>query len=109
MLYRPPTPSTATQHVSGQYLARNRLDKRARARLAAEIIAGRTVIADLTTKQVATLCGVSVPYITEARKPDRAVARLLHGWNRAAGAERVAFVRAAGVENVFDLVAEAAA
>jgi hypothetical protein len=109
MLYRPSTASTATHRVSGQFLAKNRLNKRARARLAAEIIAGRTVVSDLTVKQVAALCGVSIPYIMEARQPDRAVARLLREWSTAGDGQRVAFACAAGVERMFDVVVQAAA
>jgi hypothetical protein len=46
MLYRPPPApiATAVRHVTGQYLAKNKLSKRGRAQLAADIIAGRVTI-----------------------------------------------------------------
>jgi hypothetical protein len=50
-----------TRHVSGQYLAKNRLNARDRARLAAGIIDERVKIRNLTVAQVARLCRVSAP------------------------------------------------
>jgi hypothetical protein len=46
---------------------------RDRARLAADIIAGRVVIdaSTLTIGQIAQLCRVSMKYVNEARDPDR--------------------------------------
>jgi hypothetical protein len=68
---------TRQGRVSGQYLARNHLTKRARAQLAARIIGGEVEIGRLTNKQVAALCGVSVAYVAlmrGGRKPVRAPA-----------------------------------
>jgi hypothetical protein len=93
--------------VTGQYLARNRLSKRDRAQLAAEILAGRARVGDLTTKQVAALCRVSLPYIAEAREGDRTAARLLHDWESADANQRVVFARRAGVERIFDTLVAA--
>src|SRR5438128_4806796 len=69
--------------VTGEFLAKNRLSKRARAQLAADIISGKVRVADFTIKQAAALCSVSVAYINEARAPDPAVAKLLRDWNEA--------------------------
>jgi hypothetical protein len=53
--------------VSGKYLARTRLPKRDRAVLAARIIAGEIQIGQLTNKQIANICGVSVAYVAVMR------------------------------------------
>ena len=109
MLYRPPTTPTATtvRHITGQYLSKNRLCKRDRAKLAADILARRVVVIDLTAKQLAGLCRVSVPYVAEAREPDRAAARLLRDWEAADSNQRVAFAKRAGVELIFDTLIDA--
>lgn len=59
--------------VTGRYLAHNRLDARGRARLAADIVAGRISIdmATLTIGQIAKLCRANEVYVDEARFPDR--------------------------------------
>jgi hypothetical protein len=93
--------------IRGQFLAKNRWSKRARAQLAADILAGRTVITDLTIGQVSLICRVSRPYIAAARKPDRAAARLLRDWEAADCNQRVAFARRAGVEMIFDTLVTA--
>ena len=58
MLYKPTTTPTATaaRHVSGQYLSKNRLCARDRAKLAVALIDGRAAITGLTVKQAARLC-----------------------------------------------------
>jgi hypothetical protein len=58
--------------ITGQYLARNQLPKCGRARLAADIIDGRLFVTNLTDKQVAALCGISVGYayvVRNGKKP----------------------------------------
>jgi hypothetical protein len=52
--------------VSGRFLAHNRLKPGARRRLANDIRDGRIEITDLTWKQLALLCRVSVPTIRKA-------------------------------------------
>ena len=48
VIYRgTPTPQGSARHVTGQYLAKNRLNARARARLANEIREGRAEITDI--------------------------------------------------------------
>jgi hypothetical protein len=114
MLYRPPTTPTATtiRRVTGQFLAKNRLSKRARAQLAADILAGKAVITDYTIKQLAVLCRVSVPYVTEARnrarRPDYAT-RLTRAWRVADSDQRIQFIRRADPERVFDALTAAIA
>jgi hypothetical protein len=109
MLYRPTTTSAATtvRYVTGQFLAKNRLCKRDRAKLAADILARKVVVIDLTAKQLAGLCRVSSTYIAEARGRSNATTRLLRDWNLADPEQRVAFARAAGAERVFDVIAQA--
>jgi hypothetical protein len=109
MLYRPsPTPTATARHVSGQYLSKNRLCARDRAKLAADIAANKVLVVDLTAKQLARLCRVCAPYIAEARGATPvATRRLLRDWNAADHAARVQFARAVGAERVFDVVTEA--
>ena len=98
--------TTAVRRVSGQFLAKNHLSKRARARLAADVLAGKAVITDFTVKQAAALCRVSTPYIAEARGRTPAATRMLRDWNAADHEARVAFARAVGAERVFDVISE---
>ena len=109
MLYKPPTTLTATtvRRVSGQFLAKNRRCKRARAKLAARILAGEVEVVDQTASQLARLCRVCAHYIAEARGHTPATTRLLRDWNAADHDARVAFARAVGAERVFDVVTEA--
>ena len=57
-----PQPTSAAipphRRVTGQYLARNQLGKRPRARLAADISAGKVIVTDFTNKQLANICRV---------------------------------------------------
>jgi hypothetical protein len=109
MLYRPsPTPTATARHVSGQYLSKNRLCARDRAKLAADIAANKVAVVDLTAKQLARLCRVCTPYIAEARAGATPVAtrRLLRDWNAADHAARVQFARAAGPEAIFDVITQ---
>ena len=105
MLYRPsPAPSATARHISGQFLAKNRLPKRDRAKLAAET---KVDVVELTAKQFARLCRVCPAYIAEARGRTPATTRLLREWNAANHEARVAFARAVGAERVFDVATEA--
>jgi len=100
-------PASPARVVSGQFLAKNRLCKRDRARLAADIIARKVMVVDLTASQLATLCRVCPAYVAEARGRTPATTRLLREWNAADHQARVAFARAVGAEQVFDVVTEA--
>ena len=80
MLYVPNTASATARirpPVTGRYLSHNRLDARARARLAADVISGRIAIdaSKLTVGQVARLCRTNKVYLNDVRFPDRVKAR----------------------------------
>ena len=77
MTYNIFPPRTTGHTVTGQYLARNSLNARDRARLAADIIAGRVQVASgsLTIGQIRTLCRVNQLYLNEARSTDMRRAR----------------------------------
>jgi hypothetical protein len=92
--------------VRGSYLAKNRRCKRDRARLAAEILAGKVEVVDLTASQVARLCRVCPAYIAEARGRSPAATRLMRDWHAADHEARVQFARAVGAERVFDIISE---
>src|SRR5262245_52620119 len=59
--------ASPTRVVSGQFLAKNKLSARERAKLAADLCAGKATITGLTMKQAARLCRVCTPYVVEAR------------------------------------------
>jgi hypothetical protein len=109
MLNYPPNafPASPSRVVRGSYLAKNRRCKRDRARLGAEILAGKVEVVDLTASQVARLCRVCIHYIAEARGRSPAVSRLLRDWNAADHEARVQFARAVGADSVFDIISEA--
>jgi hypothetical protein len=60
--------SDSPRVISGEYLAKNRLDARARAKLAADLIEGRAVIGKLTIGQIVILCRSNAIYVADARK-----------------------------------------
>jgi hypothetical protein len=103
--------ATPGRSVTGQFLARTHMSKWGRARLAAAIIDEKVRITNLTNKQIAALCGVSIAYVYRLRggarpKPDQA-AQLTKIWDLADPEQRVAFARAAGAERIFDVIAQA--
>ena len=99
----PTSQGDPARQVSGQFLARNRLNARDRARLAAGIIGGEVTIQDLTVRQTARLCRVSEPYVAAVRRPPPSACDLLvRDWNAATGAERIEFARRIGVDRIFD-------
>lgn len=101
--------ASPTRVVTGQFLAKNRLCKRDRARLAADILAGKARVIEPTVKQISLMCGVSVPYINEARGlPPPKSRKLLRDWAAATDAERVEFARRAGAEAIFDVIVQVA-
>jgi hypothetical protein len=98
-----PTPQDEpTHHVSGQYLAKNRLNARDRARLAAGIVNERVKIRNLTVGQVARLCRVSVPYVADARKPPAKPESLSEHFARSTPDERLECARTIGPAAVWD-------
>ena len=76
MLYVPNTTSATAgirPPITGRYLSHNRLNARARARLAADVLSGRIPIdaSTLTVGQVVRLCRTNKTYLNEIRFPDR--------------------------------------
>jgi hypothetical protein len=59
---------SAPRCLSGEYLAKNHLDARGRAKLAADLIEGRARVGKLTNKQLIQLCRSNAPYVAAARK-----------------------------------------
>jgi hypothetical protein len=98
-----PTPQEPARHVTGQYLAKNRLNARDRARLAAGIIGGQVTVRNLTVRQTARLCRVSETYVAALKATtDRRADLLVRDWNAATDAERIEFARRVGVDRIFD-------
>jgi len=97
-----PAPQEPARQITGQFLARNRLNARDRARLAAGIIGGQITIRNLTVRQTAKLCRVSQPYVAEARRPPPAPESLAEHFARATPAEWLEAARTVGVAAVWD-------
>jgi hypothetical protein len=77
--------------VSGQYLAKNRLLKKNRAKLAVDILNGKILVTNFTVRQLAELCRITAPTIYAARRPPAAA--LSKAWDKATKCERAEFVR----------------
>ena len=93
-----------TTRISGQFLAKNRLSKRAKARLAVDILDHRVEVRDLTVRQVAHLCRVSVTSINNTRRtPAQSLAK---AWAAAPPDQRAEFIRRADPDRVFDVIAQ---
>jgi hypothetical protein len=90
------------RRVTGQYLAKNRLSARDRARLAAGMVDGRVKVKDWTVRQTARLCRVSEPYVVAARKLPPAPESLAEHLARATSAEWLEAARTVGVAAVWD-------
>jgi hypothetical protein len=68
--------------LTGRYLAKNQLSKRARALLAADLLTGKAVMIRPCIKQVAALCRVplaSIPRPLNGRRPKPTLADMLAG------------------------------
>lgn len=96
------SPQEATRCVSGQYVARNRLDARGRARLAANIVDERVTVRNLTVRQAARLCRVSVPLIADARRPPAKPETLAEHFAHSTPAERLECARIIGPAIIWD-------
>ena len=112
MTYNIFPPRTTGHTVTGQYLARNSLNARDRARLAADIIAGRVQVASgsLTIGQIRTLCRVNQLYLNEARSTDMRRARrsrLARAFNKIDADGRAELCRTIGVAKVWDALSAA--
>lgn len=89
--------------VTGQYLAKNHLTARDRARLAAAIVDERVKIKDLTACQAARLCRVPLYYVNEARRPAAPPREsLAQMFARSTSKERREMARSAGVDLIWD-------
>jgi hypothetical protein len=101
-----PTPQEFSRLVTGQFLAKNRLNARDRARLAARIIDGQVKIQNLTIRQTARLCRVSEPYVTDARRPPAKPESLAQHFARATPAEILEAARTLGPAVVWQRMVE---
>jgi hypothetical protein len=90
-------PQESARYVSGQYLAKNGLNARDRARLAVGIKAER-----VTVRQVARLCRVSVPYVTDALRPPAKPESLAERFARSTPDEWRECARTIGPAKVWD-------
>jgi hypothetical protein len=97
-----PTAQESTRQVTGQFLAKNRLNARGRARLAAGIIDEQVRIRNLTVRQAARLCRVSEPYVAAARKPPAAAESLAEHFARATPNEWLEAARTIGPAKIWD-------
>jgi hypothetical protein len=112
MLYvNPLEVASHPRSVTGQYLAKNHLNARARAQLAADILGGRAEVADLTVAQITRLCRSNRIYVAEARDPGRAYRRrqqrLARVFNSIEPDARAELCRTIGVERVWTALAQA--
>jgi hypothetical protein len=99
-IYVPSPPQATTNRtVSGRYLAHNRLTARARARLADDIASKRSNVSDLTLRQAAKLCRVSVSSVKAARRSP--ADSLVAAWKPSNRAERLQFAHRVGVGEVW--------
>lgn len=97
------TPSPQEEHITGQFLAKNKRDKRTRARLAAGVLNGHREVHDLTVAQLARLFRVSAYHIKKVRKPlARPRESLAQMFARSSSAERREMARSAGVDVIWD-------
>jgi hypothetical protein len=94
--------ATPSRVVTGQYLARTHMSKWGRARLAAAIIDERVRIANLTDKQIAALCGVSITYVYHVRGGARPKPTLADRLAGASPSERVEAAARLGPAVVWD-------
>jgi hypothetical protein len=97
-----PTPQDPARCVTGQYLCKNRLSARDRARLAAGIIDGQIKVQNLTVRQTAKLCRVCEPYVAAVRRQPPVPESLAEHFARATPAEWLEAARTIGVGAVWD-------
>ena len=97
------TPSPQDEHITGQFLAKNRRDKHTRAQWAADARDGHGKIDDLTVAQLARLFRTTAYLIKKARKPlARPRESLAQMFARSSSAERREMARSAGVDVIWD-------
>jgi hypothetical protein len=102
------TSAASRHHVSGQYLARARLNRRQRARLAAELANGTAEVSPLTIKQAAALARVPALDVSKARRNGKRANRpspgemLAEQIKRTAASDRLAAARIVGAAEIWD-------
>ena len=97
------TVAAPRRRVTGRYLAHNRLNAKARARLARDIVRGRAEVTDLTIRQVSRLCRVSVPTINDV---DRKPASLVDAFIGSTPEQRRELALTAGVGTIWNELIE---
>ena len=102
----PTTIAPLRRRITGQYLAKNRLTARARARLAADILSGKAEVdpATLTTRQVAYLCRVSKTLVNIVQRPLDPFVRAWIDWTPE---QQSAFINRIGTENFYAALSNA--
>jgi hypothetical protein len=93
------------RQIRGRDLAFSKSKPCIRAKLAADIVAGRVVVVGLTLRQAARLCRISRGSVIEARRP--ASETLMKTWTGASPEERRQFIRAVGTESIWNELATA--
>ena len=101
----PPTPPA--RFVSGKGLPHSKLNKRARAQLAADIVAGKVIVRNFTMKQAAAIASVSVPYVFACRNGGNGNGSLADRLVQASTQERLAAIRTVGIDKVVAWLCEA--
>ncbi len=103
--------ATPVRVVTGSFLAKNWLDARGRARLAADLIEGPAVLGQLTAKQIIAICRTNKIYLAEARFPERVKRakrnRLAKAFEKIDFDSRVELCRVIGAERVWAALAAA--
>jgi hypothetical protein len=122
MLFKPHTPPTSTQAITGRNIAHSSRTASQRAVLAAELVLGECLLVDPTTLQAAAICRVCTPYVHAALKADAdrraelaagtaeigellrpaGERQLAQAWRAASPRERAAFGAHIGVAELFD-------
>jgi hypothetical protein len=92
------------RQIRGPSLAFSKKPARIRAKLAADIVAGRVEVVALTVGQAARLCRVRRASVSDARKS--ASLTLMKIWLGASPEERIAFVDAIGPEDLWDVLTQ---
>jgi hypothetical protein len=111
------TPETELQDIDGLSLSYRlrQAQPRQRAALAKELVLGEKRIGRLTRTQASAICNVPLPLVNQevngkkkpAPKPSHASGICVTWWRQAPFSDRVDFVRACGVSEVWDALSTA--
>jgi hypothetical protein len=106
-----PSPPRQTPQIAGSFLARNHLSLAARVSVALRLLHGEAVLEKPTVTQVARLARVNRQRIYESGgvDPKRGVkgATIARAFQRASPEEQIAFVRAIGSEELWNVLTNA--